>query len=46
LRREHADLIETLRAYEAEEHLEAYRKADGGYLGEMAKESEDINVAA
>jgi hypothetical protein len=46
LRREHADLIETLRAYEAEQHQKSYRKADGGYLVEMAKESEEINVAA
>lgn len=46
LRREHADLMEALRAYEAEEHAEAFRKADGDSFTEMAKESKDMNVAA
>jgi hypothetical protein len=46
LRREHADLMEALRAYEAREYAEAHRKADGEYLSEMVKESEDITIAA
>jgi hypothetical protein len=46
LRREHADLMEALRAYEAQEYAEAHRKADGEYLSDMIKESEDITIAA
>jgi len=46
LRQEHGDLMEALRAYEAKEHAEAYRKADGDESIEITKESEDMNLAA
>jgi hypothetical protein len=46
LRREHANLMEALRVYEAEEYAEAYQKADGDSFTEIVKESEDMNVAA
>jgi hypothetical protein len=46
LRREHAELMEALRAYEAEEHAEARRKADGDFLIEKVKGSEDMTRAA